>query len=39
MMNRIVGAWTLFVIAFVLMFGIVFKDMFFWMWNNPEKIW
>ena len=39
MMNRIVGIGTLFVIAFVVMFGIVFKDMFVWMWNNPDKIW
>jgi hypothetical protein len=39
MLNRIVGIGTLFVIAFVLMFGIVFKGMFIWMWNNPEKIW
>jgi hypothetical protein len=39
MMNRIVGIGTLFVIAFVIMFGVVFKDMFVWMWNNPDKIW
>jgi len=39
MLNRIVGAGTLFVIAFVLMFGIVFKVMLLWMWNNPDKIW
>ena len=28
MMSRIVGVGTLFVIAFVVMFGVVFKDMF-----------
>ena len=39
MLNRIVAVGTVFVIAFVVMFGIVFKDMFVWMWNNPEKIW
>jgi hypothetical protein len=31
MLNRIVAVGTL--------FGIVFKDMFIWMWNNPDKIW
>jgi hypothetical protein len=39
MMNRILGLATLFVIAFGVMFGVVFKDMFVWMWNNPEKLW
>jgi hypothetical protein len=39
MLNRIIGIATLFAVAFVLMFGIVFKDMFVWMWNNAEKIW
>jgi len=39
MMNRIVGIGSLFVIAFILMFVIVFKDMFVWMWNNPDKLW
>jgi len=39
MMNRIVGVATLLVIAFIQIFGIVFKDMFIWMWNNPEKLW
>ncbi len=39
MLNRIVGIGTLFVIAFVIMFGVVFKDMLAWMWNNPDKIW
>jgi hypothetical protein len=39
MLNRIVAVGTLFVIAFVIMFGVVFKDMFVWMWNNPDKIW
>jgi hypothetical protein len=39
MMNRIVAVGTLFVIAFVIMFGVVFKDMFVWMLNNPDEIW
>jgi hypothetical protein len=39
MLNRIVAVGTLFVIAFVVMFAIVFKGMFIWMWNNPDKIW
>ena len=39
MLNRIVAVGTLFVIAFVLMFGVVFKGMFIWMLNNPENIW
>ena len=39
MLNRIVGLGTLFVIAFILMFGIVFKDMSIWMLNNPDKLW
>jgi len=28
-----------FAIAFAIMFGIVFEDMFVWMRNNPDKIW
>jgi hypothetical protein len=39
MMNRIVAVGTLFVIAFVIMFGVVFTDMFVWMLNNPDEIW
>ena len=38
MMNRTVAVGTLFVIAFVIMFSVVFKGMFIWMLNNPEKI-
>jgi hypothetical protein len=30
---------VLYVIAFVLMFGFVFREMFAWIWNNPDKIW
>ena len=39
MMDKIIGIGILYVIAFVLMFVIVFRDMFVWMWNNPDKIW
>jgi hypothetical protein len=39
MLKRIIGVGTLFAIAFAIMFGIVFEDMFVWMWNNPDKIW
>ena len=39
MLNRIVAFGTLFVIAFALMFGVVFRDMFVWMYNNPDKVW
>ena len=39
MMDKIIGIVTLYVIAFVLMFGFVFKDMFVWMYNNPDKVW
>jgi hypothetical protein len=39
MMDKIIGIVTLYVVAFVLMFGFVFWDMFVWMWNNPDKIW
>ncbi len=38
MMDKIVGIVTLYLIAFVLMFIIVFREMFVWMWNNPDKI-
>ena len=39
MIDKIIGIVTLYVIAFVLMFGFVFKDMFVWMYNNPDKVW
>lgn len=39
MMDKIIGIVTLYAFAFVLMFIIVFREMFVWMWNNPDKVW
>jgi hypothetical protein len=39
MMDKIIGIGILYVIAVVIMFVVVFEDMFVWVLNNREKIW